>query len=772
MLTEAQKKLFFETYDRLSAAGKLYSLKQLQQFYATFQNRFGPHQLLKLSGSELLEVMHGHGNRESLVYWLEFKDDEEFPTRWFGSIAGGTALKFGLFRRKETGNWNAYGDDGKPKEISIDEAIKFAEKHRSELIRGIEEIRKIPLNGSDEDYQKLQATLDSVAPSVSKVAWGHKYFHLLCPDRIDDFHSPEWQRFHLLKLLQEPPAGDGRYVCAGPLVRLANEVGLPIPIVDTVLGEMSGPKHRYWRIGTSDGKKARNQWDQMKQGQYVAVGWDGVGDISPFKATTSNFEATTDAHKRFNELLLKAYPDMVPSVVGRSRTQLLNFLNKMAVGDYVLAADGSVVIAVGRITGEYRFDPMQPFHHHRPVQWLSFEEWQMPDSEGLQTTLHEMKKAANILQAELAAQSGSVPVPDRLPPPSPVVETPKLTGIPGRIQSILQRKAQVILYGPPGTGKTYWAERAARELAAYSAFGLAFENLNDEQKVVISGSDQSNGLVRICCFHPTYGYEDFIEGFRPETIDGQITFELRPGIFRKLCADAAKSPKRSFYLIIDEINRGDIPRIFGELLTVIESDKRGKQIVLPLSHSPFSVPPNVFLIGTMNTADRSISLLDAALRRRFGFIELMPDSGVLRGHSIAGFPLVQWFDALNRRICQHVGRDARNLQIGHSYLLQNGLPVKDVEFFRGAVLDDIIPLLEEYCYEDFQTLQNILGTGLFDLDARRIRHDLFNDGMDAELLQALLQPCPEIATSLEALVAVEASTDDDSEIDAAAEGDR
>jgi len=145
------------------------------------------------------------------------------------------------------------------------------------------------------------------------------------------------------------------------------------------------------------------------------IGWDGVGDISPFKATTSNFEATTDADKRFNELLLKAYPDMVPSVVGRSRTQLLNFLNKMAIGDYVLAADGSVVIAVGRITGEYRFDPSQPFHHHRPVQWLSFEEWQMPDFEGLQTTLHEMKKAANILQAERAAQSGSVPLPDKRP---------------------------------------------------------------------------------------------------------------------------------------------------------------------------------------------------------------------------------------------------------------------------------------------------------------------------------------------------------------------
>ena len=259
--------------------------------------------------------------------------------------------------------------------------------------------------------------------------------------------------------------------------------------------------------------------------------------------------------------------------------------------------------------------------------------------------------------------------------------------------------------------------------------------------------------MRLCCFHPAYGYEDFIEGYRPETLNGQIAFRLRDGVFKRLAKDAAQAPDRRFFLIVDEINRGDIPRIFGELLTILEKDKRGKAIALPVSGETFRVPANVFMIGTMNTADRSISLLDAALRRRFGFIELMPDSSVLLGHAVSGVPLGPWLDALNRRVCDNVGRDARNLQIGHSYLLQDGRPLKDMAAFKRALRDDIIPLLEEYCYEDFSALQNILGNGLLDAEKRRIKNELFEEGRDDELVQALLGPCPEILASPEALAA-------------------
>ena len=217
--------------------------------------------------------------------------------------------------------------------------------------------------------------------------------------------------------------------------------------------------------------------------------------------------------------------------------------------------------------------------------------------------------------------------PDKTPAPLPEIIQD--------IHSALERKGQVILYGPPGTGKTYWAERAAREMASLDRYGKSFDRLSDEQRgALIDGGDDS-GAVRICCFHPAYGYEDFLEGYRPEEADGKMCFVLRDGIFKKLCKDALSNPDDSFYLIIDEINRGDIPRIFGELMTVIEKNKRGKKIILPVSGEQMAVPENVRVIGTMNTADRSIALLDTALRRRFGFIEMMPDVSVL-GDSVVG----------------------------------------------------------------------------------------------------------------------------------------
>ena len=151
----------------------------------------------------------------------------------------------------------------------------------------------------------------------------------------------------------------------------------------------------------------------------------------------------------------------------------------------------------------------------------------------------------------------------------------------------------------------------------------------------------------------------------------------------------AATPSQKFFLLVDEINRGDIPRIFGELLTLLEKDKRGLQVTLPLSGDNFAVPANVHVLGTMNTADRSIALLDTALRRRFGFVELMPDIAVLGTTSAGGsIPLGPWLAALNDRLREHLGRDARNLQIGHAYLLDGGRPVTDFTHFVRVLAEE------------------------------------------------------------------------------------
>ena len=669
MLDDRIKSRILDDHKKLVADGKLLTRQQLEACYQTFRNRFGPDVLAKLDGEELLETMHAHGNKDSLVYWLEFKNDDEFPAR-FGSISGGSAFKFGIFRRKETGTWVTTDEANEAIDVSVEDAIVIARIHRDQLLLGVERIGKLPDLADDAEYRNLQEYLDTISRNVSKLAWGHKYFSLLAPDKLDDYHNPDYQRFHLVKMLQVPPVGNGRYLCAGRFVAIAHELDMPLNHLTSTLNVRSSIPHAYWRIGTSNGEQPRNRWALMRDGACVAIGWADLGDLS-------GYEKDTPSKERLIKLLGDHYPGS-PQQQGKAATQILNFAKGIERGEPVLACDGGTVLGIGRVTGDYGFEAGSDFPHRRPVEWLSLDEWKMPEPEGLQITVHRLKKyPVNLVEVE--KRSLAEPVVIKPVPPQPDGKrrvVPRLDGISGRIQTVLERKSQVILYGPPGTGKTHWAERTAVDLAAFSLVGKPFEELSDTDKGEVMGAPKSLGTVRICCFHPAYGYEDFIEGYRPELHEGRMSFALRDGIFKQLCRDAEAQPERSFYLIIDEINRGDIPRIFGELLTIIEKDKRGKSVILPLSRSGFRVPPNVFLIGTMNTADRSIALLDTALRPRFGFIELMPDASLLDQTSVSEIPLGPWLDALNRRICEHVGRDARNLQVGHSFFLEAASPSK------------------------------------------------------------------------------------------------
>jgi len=164
----------------LDGEGKLPTAALLDAYYQTFRDRFGPDRLAALDGEALLNVMHTHGNKDSLVYWLEFKSDEEFPTISFGSIAGGSAFKFGVFRRRETDVW-VTGSAQYQQEITMDQAIQIARRHRDQLVRGVQLLEGLPSAGTDEDYALLQQRMDSEAPDVSDSAWGHKYFSLLFP---------------------------------------------------------------------------------------------------------------------------------------------------------------------------------------------------------------------------------------------------------------------------------------------------------------------------------------------------------------------------------------------------------------------------------------------------------------------------------------------------------------------------------------------------------------------------------------------------------------
>jgi 5-methylcytosine-specific restriction protein B len=412
----------------------------------------------------------------------------------------------------------------------------------------------------------------------------------------------------------------------------------------------------------------------------------------------------------------------------------------------VAAADGARVLGVARVRGPYQYNAALRFPHFRQVEWLSWEEWKLPQQECLRTTFSEFKKYdVNRLEMERRILIPAAPSTPRASAPeaSAAIE-PEIE----EIQRLLTHKPQIVLYGPPGTGKTYWAKEAARELASRANFGLSYKQLPDFQRRQLE--DPVAGLVRTCSFHPGYGYEDFLEGYRPKVADGRLFFEEKTGIFKQLCKDAHAAESKTYYLIIDEINRGDLPRIFGELMTGLEKDKRGVQVILPVSGQSFSVPNNVFIIATMNTADRSISLLDVALRRRFGFIEILPKPALLKS-VIQGLPVGPWLEAVNQKIRSLLGTDGRNLQIGHSYFMPNAQQVRSLQDFGQIFRYEVFPLLEEYCYGKYEVLEKIFGKSLVDSSEQRLRIEMFEKGREDELVHALLADFPAVITTEEAV---------------------
>jgi 5-methylcytosine-specific restriction protein B len=244
----------------------------------------------------------------------------------------------------------------------------------------------------------------------------------------------------------------------------------------------------------------------------------------------------------------------------------------------------------------------------------------------------------------------------------------------------------LILYGPPGTGKTWEVLERIRP-----DFGERVEMIT---------------------FHPNFAYEEFVEGLRPITDEtaGHVRYQVVPGVFRRVCNEALAHAELPHLLIIDEINRANLAAVFGELITLIEEDKRDKgNVTLPYSKEHFTVPGNLWIVGTMNTADRSIALMDVALRRRFVFREVGVDYTVLtKDFAESTDPLLMDLDlaailgALNERLRLLVDREH---QIGHAWLMG----VRSLDDLRERFANRILPLLAEYFFDDWSRICLVLG---------------------------------------------------------------
>ena len=451
----------------------------------------------------------------------------------------------------------------------------------------------------------------------------------------------------------------------------------------SALGDDGVQTVRYWLY--APGHRAC-KWDDFYARGIMGLAWGELGDLRAY-SSRSDLE---------RQLL------QTSSGPGRPTNDVLalwQFANEMKPGDVIFAKRGiKEIIGRGVVTGDYVYDAdAEHYRNVRGVRWTHKGNWSLDKPWSVKKTLTEITDYTDRL-AQLKAffeeEDGAF---DGEEMPAPLIEYPVEEFLDevymdrGRYDAIvglLRAKKNVILQGAPGVGKTFTAKRLA-----YSMMGV-----KDASRVM---------MVQ---FHQSYSYEDFIEGYRPSG-EG---FELVKGAFYSFCKKAADDEENAYFFIIDEINRGNLSKIFGELFMLIESDKRGPKNKLQLLYSPelFYVPRNVHIIGMMNTADRSLAMLDYALRRRFAFVELRPafDSDGFREYcSGLGNPkfeaLVREVESLNSAIAEDESL-GDGFCIGHSYFC-NMEAENCTDAALASIVDyELIPMLKEYWFDESKKVQD------------------------------------------------------------------
>lgn len=433
----------------------------------------------------------------------------------------------------------------------------------------------------------------------------------------------------------------------------------------------------YWIYSPGEGAGI---WDECCENGIMAIGWDEIGDLRQY-ATKTEMKQAMKEH---------IDPERPYTMAAHATWQ---FAHEMKPGDIVFAKKGrGTVIGRGVVMSDYEFDDSREDHKNvRKVNWTHKGEWPHPGQAAMKTLTDITSYTDYVEKLNALFESDEVDDVETEEVSYPSYSKEKFLdevymdeASYNTLAGLVLNKKNVILQGAPGVGKTFAAKRLA-----YSIM-----EVKDPRRVM---------MVQ---FHQSYSYEDFIMGFRPS----ENGFELKRGAFYNFCKDAEIDSENEYFFIIDEINRGNLSKIFGELFMLIESDKRGVELQLLYSDEKFSVPDNVYIIGMMNTADRSLAMLDYALRRRFAFYEMKP------GFNTEGFRkyrtgvnnikfdnLIQCVEQLNAAIAgdESLGE---GFCIGHSYFC-NLTEVND-QALSAIVEYELIPLLKEYWFDEPVKVKN------------------------------------------------------------------
>lgn len=432
---------------------------------------------------------------------------------------------------------------------------------------------------------------------------------------------------------------------------------------------------RYWIY--SPGNNA-SKWSECTEKGIMLIGWGEIGDLTLFTSKSEMKSAMQDT-----------YGDNKP--YRNAALATWQFANEMKPGDIVFAKQGMYkIIGRGVVESGYIYDDSSEdeYNNTRKVKWTDIGEWEHPGKAVMKTLtdITQYTEYVEKLNAMFDTEDDDDDIDVEEEPLNTYTKENFLADVYisekqyDTLEGLLRKKLNVILQGAPGVGKTYAAKRLA-----YSMMGV-----KDPER------------VQLVQFHQSYSYEDFVEGFRPSSTG--MNFEIKKGAFYNFCKKASDDKENEYFFIIDEINRGNLSKIFGELFMLIEADKRGNDIQLFYSSDKFSVPKNVYIIGMMNTADRSLAMIDYALRRRFAFYEMKPafESEGFREYQYGlendkFNKLIDCVISLNQKIADDESL-GEGFCIGHSYFC-------DIEEIKENTLTDIvefeiIPLLKEYWFDE------------------------------------------------------------------------